>query len=103
MKEGRTDDVVIRNAVDELVGADSDQPGLLALDAIVGGSIQADEFFEHDIVVGDVVENRSGIAVAGGDEAMHAIAIEPPKRRIHRPPRQASSIRRTSNIPGWPR
>ena len=72
------------------------------MDTLVGCRIQPGGIRKHRLIACDLFQNGSGVAVSRGNQPMHPFLAEFPDWGRQRPPRQASSIRRTSAMPGWP-
>src|ERR1700691_2106244 len=102
MKKRRANNLSVGDSVDQLKIADPAQAGEFALNALVGCSIESRSIRKHRVIIGDLFKNGSGFAVPGGNQPVHSFLAELPDRRRQRPPRHASSIRRTSAMPGWP-
>jgi hypothetical protein len=54
MSERRVDDMRVGNSVGQLLGADLDQPMLLALNAIIGCPVKQDDVGKHSVTVDDI-------------------------------------------------
>ena len=81
---------------------DPTQPVEFALNTLVGGGIEPCRIRKHLGILGDLLQDCSEFAVSGGNQPVHSSLAKLPDRRRQRPPRQESSMRRTSTMPGWP-
>src|ERR1035437_35125 len=112
VEERRSNNVGVRDAVHQLKLADAAQAIEFALETVIGRAIQQHDVREHRVVRHNVFEHRAAAAEARGDETVHPLPFENLDRRrsvlkslalrCQRPPRHASSMRRTSTMPGWP-
>jgi len=102
MKKRRANDRCVGNSVYQFEMADSAETEKFSLDTLVGCGIESSGIRKHRRIFCDLFQNGSGLTVSGGDQPMHSLLAKLPNRRRQRPPRQASSIRRTSAMPGWP-
>jgi len=97
-----TNDLGMRDAIYQFKVADPAQPVTLPLYALVGRGIQLGRIPKHRLIVRDFFQDGSGFAEPGRNQPVQATPPVLLYGRSQRPPRQASSIRRTSAIPGWP-
>ena len=102
MKECRTDNMSVGNSVYQFEMTDSAQTVEFALNTLVGRGIEPGGIRKHRLVARDLFQNGSGFTVSGRNQPMRSFLAELPDWRRQRPPRQASSIRRSSAMPGWP-
>lgn len=110
MREGGIDDAVVRHAENELVHADAGQPVVLGEQPVVGGVVEVENFSQMRIVVRNAGEDaRAAIAVFRRDQPMGVVAPDERDRRKltfrrlgQKPPRRASSSRRTVCMAGTP-
>src|ERR1700722_8455331 len=101
MKKRGANNLRIGNSIDQLKIANATQAVEFALNAFVGCGIEPCGIRKHCLATGDIFQNSSGLAVSRRNEPMHSLLAELPHRRCQRPPRHASSILRSSAMPGW--
>ena len=104
MRERPIHDVCVRNSVYQFVRSDPAEPPGLPNDAIIGHTVQQNHFLNCVLTAFDNV-GKDGLldTVERRDESMGSVTgIVLDRRCSQRPPRQASSMRRTPNMPGKP-
>src|SRR5450631_2655506 len=103
MRKGRVHDLTVGDAVEQFVHADSRKQAFFAKQPGVGCAVQLDQLQHFPVIIRELGEHSSFCAVFRWDETVSAGEGALAYRRIHCPPRRASSNCRTSIMPGCPR